>query len=112
LVIFDAWQIAVVPFPFSARSGAKRRPALVLSQRSFNTGGHTVLAMITSSRHDPWPTDTRIDDLTAARLAVPCVVRLKLFTIDKSLAPPEAGLFGSVRSAPRRRLAAGRAGPP
>ena len=47
----DRWQVVAVPFPFSERPGAKRRPALVLSNGSFNRAGHTVLAMITTAGH-------------------------------------------------------------
>ena len=77
--------IVVVPFPFVERAGARRRPALVLSRRSFNDTGHTVLAMITTSSHAPWPGDVMITDLQAAGLRVECRVRLKLFTLDNRL---------------------------
>jgi mRNA interferase MazF len=77
--------MVVVPFPFSEKPGAKRRPALVLSARAFNDAGHTVFAMVTSKGHSPWPGDTGIGDLVAAGLRVPCLVRMKLFTLDNRL---------------------------
>ncbi len=79
------WDIVVVPFPFSNQPGAKRRPALVLSANSFSRRGHTVLAMITSAAHHPWPGDVNVSDLKAAGLTKPCLVRLKLFTLDQRL---------------------------
>jgi len=84
-VICDAGDVAVVPFPFSERPGTKRRPALTLSDRRFNQAGHTILAMITTKTHSPWPGDRPIEDLEAAGLPRPCIVRLKLFTLDNRL---------------------------
>ena len=81
-VICDRWDIVVVPFPFSDRAAEKRRPALVLSGTAFNEAGHTVLAMITTAGHHPWPGDCNIEDLADAGLPLPCIVRLKLFTLD------------------------------
>ena len=83
--IFDRFDVVVVPFPFSEKTGRKRRPALVLSNREFNRAGHTVLAMITTSGHHPWPGDCRITDLEAAGLPLPCIVRMKLFTLDNRI---------------------------
>ena len=53
IVTFEAFDVVVVPFPFTDRNTTKRRPALVLSDaRAFNEqAGHFVLAMITSARH-------------------------------------------------------------
>ena len=81
----EAWDVVVVPFPFSERSGSRRRPALVLSKPSLNKAGHTIMAMITTSSRNPWPGDVEIADLAAAGLRVECRVRLKLFTLDNRL---------------------------
>lgn len=79
------WDVVVVPFPFSNEPGTKRRPALVLSDRSFNIRGHTVLAMVTTSGHRSWPGDVALSDYKAAGLRMRCIVRLKLFTLDNRL---------------------------
>lgn len=81
----DPWDVVTVPFPFAERAGTKRRPALVLSRQPFNQAGHTLLAMITSASHAHWPGDTPVTDLASAGLTVPCIVRLKLFTLDNRL---------------------------
>ena len=86
--------IVVVPFPFVERAGARRRPALVLSRRSFNDAGHTVLAMITTSSRARWPGDVMITDLQAAGLRVECRVRLKLFTLDNRVIVRRIGRLG------------------
>jgi mRNA interferase MazF len=90
-VICEAWQIVVVPFPFTDRAAAKRRPALVLTETSFNRHGHTVLATITSASHHPWPGDTRLADLKATGLKAASVVRLKLFTLDNRFITRQIG---------------------
>src|SRR5215470_8004802 len=84
-VTCNQWDVAVVPFPFSNQPGSKRRPALVLSDRAFNGKGHTVLAMITTSGHRPWPGDVTLSDYKPAGLHTSCITRLKLFTLDNRL---------------------------
>jgi mRNA interferase MazF len=84
-VISDRWDVMVVPFPFSEGPGEKRRPALALSSQVFNRAGHTILLMITTRAHRPWPGDTDIVDYRAAGLPSPCLVRLRVFTLDNRL---------------------------
>ena len=90
---FEAFDVVVVPFPFTDRQSAKRRPALVLSDaHTFNAEiGHSVLAMITSAKNSDWPHDTEITDLDSAGLSSESVVRLKLFTLDNQLILRKAG---------------------
>lgn len=84
-MVCERWAVVVVPFPFSDQPGSKRRPALAISGRAFNESGHTTMAMITTRSHSPWPGDTPIDALEHAGLEAPCIVRLKLFTLDNRL---------------------------
>ena len=84
-MIFEQWDVVVVPFPFSEKPTAKRRPALVASKRIFNENGHSILAMITTKAHRPWPGDVVLTDCTTAGLRLECIVRLKLFTLDNRL---------------------------
>ncbi len=95
-MICEAWDVVVVPFPFSERPGTKRRPALVLSRASFNGAGHTVLAMITTRAHRGWPGDVEIEGLEQAGLPLPCIVRLKLFTLDNRLLTKRLGSLSEV----------------
>jgi mRNA interferase MazF len=100
-MICEPWTIVVVPFPFTERPGSKRRPALVLSGRSFNSAGHTVLAMITTRAHRAWPGDSEIKNLESAGLPLPCIVRLKIFTLDNRLLMRK---IGSLAPADQRRV--------
>ena len=82
-----------LPSPFTDRSTSKRRPALVLSNNEiFNEAvGHSVLAMITSRGNTPWPLDIPLENLKAAGLPAPSIVRMKLFTLDHKLILRKAG---------------------
>jgi mRNA interferase MazF len=92
-VTFDAFDVVVVPFPFTDRTTTKRRPALVLSDAgNFNKQvGQSVLAMITSAVNSDWPLDVDITDLDSAGLPSASVVRMKLFTLDDQLVVRKAG---------------------
>jgi len=87
------FDIVVVPFPFTDKAAAKRRPALVISDaKAFNRpAGHSVMAMITSAGNEPWPLDVPITDLKSAGLPSPSVVRMKLFTLDHRFVLRKAG---------------------
>ena len=93
---FERFDVVRVPFPFTDRQSDKNRPALVISDRAaFNDpAGHSVMAMITSAGHAPWPMDVPIGDLKAAGLPVPSILRFKLFTLDHRLIRGTLGHLG------------------
>ena len=96
------FDIVVVPFPFTDRNSSKRRPALVLSSAGFNqASGHSVLAMITSADQSSWVGDLPIKTLTSTGLPQPCLVRMKLFTLDQRLI---VRLAGYLSQSDRKRL--------
>lgn len=105
---FERWQVVRVPFPFTDRTASKNRPALVLSAAdAFNIpAGHVVLAMLTSAHHARWPLDCPIEDLAAAGLPAPSVLRMKLFTLDVRLVRAPLGqLAPADRTRATRALA-------
>jgi len=83
-MIYEPFDVVVVPFPFTDSERTKRRPALVLSQAADfgNIIEHSILAMITSQENDPWPLDVVIKSKKSSGLVAPSVVRMKLFTLD------------------------------
>ncbi len=97
---FSAFDVVVVPFPFTDRLQAKRRPALVISRsRPFNSrSGHSIMAMITSQSHEGWPLDVDITNLDAAGLPAPSIVRMKLFTLDHGLVLRKIGKLSRADS--------------
>ncbi|MGH7779314.1 MAG: type II toxin-antitoxin system PemK/MazF family toxin [Candidatus Binataceae bacterium] len=95
-MICKPYDVVVVPFPFTDRRANKRRPALALSAKGFNTdSGHTVVAMITSAENPPWPMDVRINAASAG-LRSPSKVRMKLFTLDNRLIQHKAGTLSDT----------------
>ena len=95
-MICSQWDVVTVPFPFTDKPDAKRRPALVLSKIAFNRNGNTVLTMITTRGHRPWPGDSVIEEYSAAGLSLQCQVRLKIFTIDNRLLLKKIGRLSNT----------------
>ena len=90
-MIYDPFDVVVVPFPFTDREAERRRPALIVSSPEFNVAHEqSILAMITSAESD-WPSDVALRSWRDAGLAVPCKVRLKLFTVDDTSILRKAG---------------------
>ena len=108
---FERFDVVRVPFPFTDRQAEKNRPALALSDgAAFNRPvKHSVMAMITSAEHASWPLDVVIDDLDAAGLPAPSIIRWKLFTLDHRLVRGRLGRLSEkdrskVQKAIRRLL--------
>lgn len=80
---FRAWDVIVVPFPYADQLAEKRRPALVVSSQALDEFGLLWVAMITSATNAGWSCDLPIDDLAAAGLPAPSVIRpAKIACID------------------------------
>lgn len=99
--MYERFDVVAVPFPFTDSRYAKRRPAVVLSSGdTFNRpSGHALMAMITSALHAPWPLDVPVSDLVASGLSRPCVVRMKVFTLDLRFVIGRLGRLSSVDAA-------------
>lgn len=97
-MIFERYDIVVVPFPFTDRTSTIRRPALVLSAADpfGRETGQYVLAMITRAARSAWPHDVPLTDLASTGLRVAGVVRMKLFTLDASLVLRRLGMLGEA----------------
>lgn len=97
-MIFERFDIVVVPFPFTDRTSTIRRPALVLSSADpfGRETGQCLLAMITRAARSTWPFDVPLSDLTKTGLRVAGVVRMKLFTLDASLVLRRLGTLGEA----------------
>ncbi|MEI9965230.1 MAG: type II toxin-antitoxin system PemK/MazF family toxin [Caulobacteraceae bacterium] len=96
-MICEAASVVVVPFPFTDLPLSKPRPAAVLSGRAFNAADdHTVLAMVTTAAASRWASDHPLADWAAAGLRTPCVVRMKLFTLENRLIAREVGRLAAA----------------
>lgn len=89
---FDVFDVVIVPFPFTDHTTTKRRPAVILSRADFNAAtGHIIAAMVTSAHQSAWTSDVPLIDIAAAGLPTACVVRMKLFTLDRGLVVRKSG---------------------
>lgn len=90
---FDAFDIVVVPFPYSDQLAEKRRPALVVSSPELERRcGLVWVAMITSAGRAPLLGDASIQDRTSAGLPVASTLRAgKIATIEPHRVLRKAG---------------------
>jgi mRNA interferase MazF len=85
-MICDHGDIALVPFPFVDLPTSKRRPALIISSRSFNAqNDHSIFAMITTAKSSTWPSDYMLRSPSDAGLKTQCYVRWKTFTLPNQI---------------------------
>jgi len=86
MTIYKPFSVVDVPFPLVDPMEQKRRPALVLSDSSFQTAnGAVVPAMITSAERTSWSGDIPLRDWQKAGLKKPSILHWKIFTLDTSL---------------------------
>jgi mRNA interferase MazF len=84
--VCNKWDIVLVPFPFTNLKSAKRRPALIVSPKSYNRDQDIVIAFITSNlRAEEKSGDYVLNRWREAGLPKPSKLRMKFSTIDKSL---------------------------
>lgn len=91
---YKPFSIIVVPFPFTDKKEAKRRPALVLSTVEHQEEtDHITLVMITSAKRSKWNSDYEISQLETTGLDAPSIIRQKIFTIDNRLVIKNIGFL-------------------
>lgn len=61
-----AWEVVVVPFPYSERLAEKRRPAVVVSNAALGAAGAIWIAMITGAGKPRRPGDSPRERLAVA----------------------------------------------
>ncbi len=94
-MVCERGDVVVIPFPFAAGVKGKRRPALVISTKTFNEFGYTILSMITTRGHRPWPGDILLKDYPEAGFGASCLVRLKFFTLENRFIMDRIGRLSS-----------------
>jgi len=84
--------IVLLPFPFTNLKATKRRPALVISPKTFNKSGDTSLLFMTSNIASlPREGDVLIQKYQEAGLPKPTLVRMKFATIANALIMKKIG---------------------
>ena len=83
---FKPWDIVLIPFPFTDLSATKKRPAVVVSSETYNSGQDVMLLFLTSNvSATPRPGDYLLAEWETANLPKPSMIRMKLMTLDKDL---------------------------
>jgi mRNA interferase MazF len=100
---FRQGDVIKVPFPCTDRATRQSRPALVVSTGELEKAhGLLWVVMITSAYNRGWSGDLRVNDLAAAGLPAPSVIRTaKIATIDAA----DAAILGRIRPSQYRKVA-------
>ena len=79
--------VVLVPFPFTDQSGAKKRPAVIVSSSNYNASRHDLIIMaITGQVRTPLGFgEAHIADWQAAGLIKPSVLKPVFTTIEQGL---------------------------
>lgn len=85
-MIYNQFDVVLVPFPFTDKNITKKRPALILNNKNYQIKtGHLILAMITSAKNSRWENDFEIKEIECTGLKTDCVVRFKIFSLDERI---------------------------
>lgn len=85
-MIYNPWEIILVPFPFTDLSTNKQRPALIISPIDYNKGFDVIIMFITSNLSAfGRPGDYKLSMCKEAGLPKPSMTRMKLATVDKNI---------------------------
>lgn len=97
IMIYNQFDILVVPFPFVDSPKSKPRPVVIVTKEAFHEqNAHCVAAMITTASHSQWCGDTLITDLAMAGLHCRSYIRLKLFTLDRRIGARKIGTLSQI----------------
>ena len=88
-------EVVLVPLPFTDQSGAKKRPAVVVSAVGYNTSRRDLIIMAITSqvRTPPGFGEATVVDWQAAGLIKPSVLKPVFTTIEQGLVVRTMGAF-------------------
>lgn len=96
----------LVPFPFTDLSGAKKRPALVVSKTSFNQGSRDIICCLVTSKAEPEAGCPPLGQKDLKSGVLPFDSKIKphrLFTMEKTLVLKKLGELGAAKAAETKR---------
>ena len=85
--VYGFGDIVLVPFPFTDQSGAKKRPAVVVSGAAYNRARRDVVIMAVTSQVRPSGAfgEVIIHDWQAASLLKPSAIKPVFATVEQTL---------------------------
>jgi mRNA interferase MazF len=90
---FDFGDVLLVPFPFTSQTASKKRPAVVVSNRAYNTARPDVIVMAITSQLRPTtgPGEVWIGQWQAAGLIRPSAIKPVFATLEQTLVIRQLG---------------------
>ncbi|MBI5324979.1 MAG: type II toxin-antitoxin system PemK/MazF family toxin [Ignavibacteriae bacterium] len=91
-MLYNQWDIVLVPFPFTDLSLSKKRPGLIISPKEYNKSNDIIIAFITSNLNTDYKIgDYLIKDWEKASLPKPSLIRMKFATISNFIINKKLG---------------------
>jgi mRNA interferase MazF len=84
---FEYGDVVLVPFPFTSQTASKKRPAVIVSNRGYNSLKPDVVVMAITSQFRPAPAlgEVWVSQWQAAGLIKPSVVKPVFATLEQVL---------------------------
>ena len=96
-MIYEKWDIVLVPFPFTNLSSIKKRPAIIISNHAYNTFGDSIIVYVTSQiTQATKPGDYLIKSWNSAGLPKSSLIRMKFATIDNNIILKKLGSLSEI----------------
>jgi mRNA interferase MazF len=105
---FEFGDVVLVPFPFTSQGASKKRPAVVVSNRVYNTAKPDVVVMAITSQFRPSPAlgEVWLGEWPAAGLIKPSAVKPVFATLERAIVIRQLGaLSAGDRAALRKAIA-------
>ena len=105
---FEFGDVVLVPFPFTSQTASKKRPAVIVSSRAYNTAKPDVILMAVTSQLRPNTVlgEVWLQDWKAAGLLKPSAVKPVLATLEQALVIRQLGALAPAdREALRKAIA-------
>jgi mRNA interferase MazF len=102
---FEFGDIVLLPFPFTNQAASKKRPAVVVSNRTYNVAKPDVVVMAVTSQLRPAPElgEVWIGQWQAAGLLKPSAVKPVFATLEQGLVLRRLGVLHADDHAALRR---------
>ncbi|HEX5326371.1 MAG TPA: type II toxin-antitoxin system PemK/MazF family toxin [Acetobacteraceae bacterium] len=103
---FEFGDVVLVPFPFTSQAASKRRPAVAVSNRAYNTARPDVVVMAITSQLRPSANEVFVSDWQAAGLIKPSAVKPVFATVEQAIVLRRLGTLSAADQAALRRVIA------
>jgi mRNA interferase MazF len=103
---FEFGDVVLVPFPFTSQAASKKRPAVVVSNRAYNSARPDLVVMAITSQLRPGPGEVWVGQWQVAGLLKPSAVKPVFATLEQALVIRQLGTLGAGDQAALRKAIA------